>query len=173
MFAVRSLARHLAQTGGAPAHTLKLLNLALARDNPSALFITMVHGILDRDTSEVVLTTAGHCLPILRQADGTLRQLDMPSGRFLGFDGNLDLAETRHVLQPGESLIVYTDGCTETFANGGKDMFGEQGLRQALLEEFTLPVEAWAGRIKDRILRFGGDAEPQDDLTLLIIHRKA
>jgi sigma-B regulation protein RsbU (phosphoserine phosphatase) len=172
MFAVRSLARHLALAGTTPAETLKQVNRALARDNPSALFVTLLHGVLNRDTFEMKISTAGHCLPLLRHADGTLRQLDMPRGRFLGFDGNLELAEIRHVLAPGESLIAYSDGCTETFANGGKEMFGLDGLRQALQQEFTLPVETWATRVKDRIVRFGGGTEPQDDLTLLIIHRK-
>jgi sigma-B regulation protein RsbU (phosphoserine phosphatase) len=172
MFAVRSLARHLALAGTTPAETLKQVNRALARDNPSALFVTLLHGVLNRDTFEMKISTAGHCLPLLRHADGTLRQLDMPRGRFLGFEGNLELAEIRHVLAPGESLIAYSDGCTETFANGGKEMFGLDGLRQALQQEFTLPVETWATRVKDRIVRFGGGTEPQDDLTLLIIHRK-
>jgi sigma-B regulation protein RsbU (phosphoserine phosphatase) len=149
------------------------LNQALCRDNPSSLFVTVLHGVLDRETSEVVLTTAGHCLPLLRRADGTLRQLDMPSGRFLGFDGTLALAELRHKLEPGDALILYTDGCTETFANGDKDMFGLPGLLQALQQEFTVPVETWANRVKDRILRFGKSELPQDDLTLVIIHRKA
>jgi serine phosphatase RsbU (regulator of sigma subunit) len=172
MFAVRALSRHLALAGTSPAQTLTLLNQALARDNASALFVTMVHGILDRDKDEILLTTAGHCLPLLRAADGTMRQLEMPSGRFLGFEGNPELAEIRLVLHPGDSLIVYTDGCTESFAQGGKEMFGLEGLRKVLQEEFTLPIQTWADRVKERIVRFGKSEEPQDDLTLLILHRK-
>src|SRR5262249_37667515 len=55
MFAVRSLGRHIGLGGTSPAKTLRQLNIALARDNPANLFVTMVHGIYTPATGEVVV----------------------------------------------------------------------------------------------------------------------
>jgi serine phosphatase RsbU (regulator of sigma subunit) len=171
MFAVRSLARHFVLWSSGPAQTLRLLNQALARDNPSSLFVTLVHGLLDRQSGAVVLTTAGHPVPLVRRATGQIEPICLPPGRFLGFDSEPKLAEVRCVLEPGDTLILYSDGCTETFADGGKTMFGLDRLRKALGEESHLPLEAWAEKVKQRVLSFGGSAEPQDDLTLVLIRR--
>jgi sigma-B regulation protein RsbU (phosphoserine phosphatase) len=172
MFAVRSLARHLALGSPGPCQTLRLLNRALDRDNPSSLFVTLGHGLLDRDSGEILLTSAGHPLPLLRRTTGKVEDINLPTGRFLGFATEPKLGETRFVLQPGETLILYSDGCTETFADGGKTMFGLDRFRQVLGEEFQLPLESWAEKVKNSVLRFGGGGEPQDDLTLVLIHRR-
>ena len=68
MVAVRTLCRHLAPAAGSPAETLRQLNDALAADNPSAMFVTLVHGIYDPRTGAVVLASGGHPLPLLRRA---------------------------------------------------------------------------------------------------------
>jgi serine phosphatase RsbU (regulator of sigma subunit)/pSer/pThr/pTyr-binding forkhead associated (FHA) protein len=172
MFAVRALARHLALGSPGPCQTLRLLNRALDRDNPSSLFVTLGHGLLDRDSGEFLLTSAGHPLPLLRRATGQVEDINLPTGRFLGFASEPTLGEVRFVLQPGETLILYSDGCTETFADGGKTMFGLDRFRKVLVEEFQLPLETWAEKVKNRVLRFGGGTEPQDDLTLVLIHRR-
>jgi sigma-B regulation protein RsbU (phosphoserine phosphatase) len=172
MFAVRSLARHLALASRGPIQTLKLLNQALARDNPSSLFVTLGHGLLDLRSGQINLTTAGHPSPLLRRVNGDIEEIKLPSGRFLGIADEPNLAEVQITLQPGETLILYSDGCTETFADGGNSMFGVDRFRQALGEEFALPLEAWAEKVKNRVLRFGGSVEPQDDLTLVLIQRR-
>jgi serine phosphatase RsbU (regulator of sigma subunit) len=172
MFAVRSLARHLVLAGTAPAHTLRLLNQAVARDNPSSLFVTVAHGLLDRSDGSVVLSTAGHPLPLVRRAAGAIEEISLPPGRFLGLASEPKLGEVRFVLQPGETLILYSDGCTEAFADAGKSMFGLDRFRKALADEYGSSLEAWGERVKNRITRFGGNAEPQDDLTLVLIRRR-
>jgi sigma-B regulation protein RsbU (phosphoserine phosphatase) len=172
MFAVRSLARHLAAGGHRPAQTLRLLNQALARDNSCSLFVTLEHGLLDLRSGKVTFTTAGHPLPLVRRARGDIEQINMPSGRFLGIDNEPKLAEVGFVLEPGETLIMYSDGCTEAFSGGGKAMLGADGFRKVLAEEFHFSLEVWAEKVKDRILRFSGSAEPQDDLTLVLMQRR-
>jgi serine phosphatase RsbU (regulator of sigma subunit) len=172
MFAVRSLARHLALASHGPAQTLRLLNQALARDNPSCLFVTLGHGLLDLGSGQINFTTAGHPLPLLRRVSGDIEEIKLPPGRFLGIAKEPILTEVQITLQPGETLILYSDGCTEAFAEASNNMFGLDRFRQALGEEFELPLSAWAEKVKNRVLRFGRSVEPQDDLTLLLIQRR-
>src|SRR5262249_58167059 len=68
MVAVHALCRHLAADASSPAATLVRLNTALAADNPSGQFVTLAHGLYDPQSGEVVLTSAGHPLPLIRHS---------------------------------------------------------------------------------------------------------
>src|SRR5206468_12248851 len=70
MIAVRTLCRHLGTAGDPPAATLARLNKALSADNPSSMFVTLLYGIYDPKSGEVVLASAGHPPPIRRPAEG-------------------------------------------------------------------------------------------------------
>src|SRR5437868_15129409 len=71
MVAVRTLCRHLVKEGGTLAQTLIRLNAALADENPSCMFVTLVHGVYESAEGKVRYISAGHPPPILRRADGT------------------------------------------------------------------------------------------------------
>ena len=173
MVAVRTLGRHLAAAGGSPAETLRQLNTALAADNPSGMFVTLVHGIYAPDTGEVTLASGGHPLPLLRRIDGSVEVVPVTTGRLLGYDGgDLRLADARITLAPGETLILYTDGFTEALAPGDKEMFGEDRLREVIGGPRTsLSLEACVARITAAVDAFTGSSELQDDLTLLLLRR--
>src|SRR5207249_11453625 len=111
MVAVRILGRHLAFAAESPAQTLLKLNSALAADNPSGMFVTLIHGIYQPATGEVVLASAGHPPPLLRRPDGSLEVLSFRPGRLLGYEGlNLELTDQIVQLAPGDTLMLYTDG---------------------------------------------------------------
>src|SRR5262249_8756928 len=107
MFAVRSLGRHLAISGASPAETLRRLNAALARDNPSTLFVTLILGIYTPDTGELVGACGGHPAPLLRRASGAIEELGWPTGRLLGFPSEGPWTDQHLRLQHGETLILY------------------------------------------------------------------
>jgi sigma-B regulation protein RsbU (phosphoserine phosphatase) len=87
MIAVRTLGRHLASEAGSPADTLRRLNDALSKDNPSAMFVTLLHGIYDPGKREVVLASGGHPPPLLRRADGAVEETTLTTGRLRGYPG--------------------------------------------------------------------------------------
>jgi sigma-B regulation protein RsbU (phosphoserine phosphatase) len=173
MVAVRTLCRHLAPAAHGPSETLTALNDALAVDNPSAMFVTLVHGIYDPTTGEVVLASGGHPPPLLRRPDGTVEPVALPTGRLLGYGaGNLGLADVRVTLAAGETLVVYTDGFTEARAPDNETMFGEERLRAALGGVRTnLPLAQCDEAARDAVESFTGRAESQDDMTLLLLRR--
>jgi serine phosphatase RsbU (regulator of sigma subunit) len=174
MVAVRTLARHLAPSAAGPADALARLNDALAADNPSAMFVTLVYGIYDPRSGSVVLASGGHPKPLLRRADGRVEEVPLRNGRLLGYaPGDVGLSDTALALAPGETLVVYTDGFTEARQPDGVTMFGVGRLAEALGGERTaLPLDRCAEELRAEVERFTGSKELQDDLTLLMLRRR-
>ncbi len=173
MFAVRALSRHLAPTARNPAETLLRLNDALVADNPTSMFVTMVHAIFDPRDGSVVLASGGHPPPLLRHADGQIEEIDVRTGRILGcMEGSPGVHDTHFTLVRGDTLILYSDGYTEAFSPGSDKIFGLDRFRQELSGARTqLPLAQCADEVRRAVERFTDSAVPQDDLTLLLLRR--
>jgi serine phosphatase RsbU (regulator of sigma subunit) len=174
MIAVRTLSRHLAPAAGSAAELLQRLNLALASDNPTHLFVTMVYGVYDGKDGSVTLVSGGHPPPLLRRADGRVETITIRHGMMLGqAPGPLRIAETRIELKPGETVCLYTDGFHEATAPDGKTMFGIDRLRETIGGSRTaLPLEVCANEAIAGVRRFCGSDEQQDDQTMLLLRQK-
>lgn len=133
-------------------------------------FITFILGQIDLTQNLVSFVNAGHLVPLLFGADGTISELkaDHPSVP-LGVLEDYDSQMIQHQFQPGERLILFTDGVTEAM-NEEREQFGVDRLKAAILES-----EAGSAQLGDSILRaiktFVGQSEQYDDLTLVIIGR--
>jgi phosphoserine phosphatase RsbU/P len=173
MVKVHTLSRHLVSRSERPAATLDKLNAALAANNFSGLFVTLIYGIYDPRSGEVVLSSGGHPMPLLRRADGQVEEIAVHTGRLLGYEAaSAGLADTTLKLARGETLILYTDGFTEAYAPGRVEMFGLERLRDVLGGPRTqLTLEACAEEARLAIERFTSSPEQQDDLTLLLLRR--
>jgi len=173
MVAVRVLCRHLAGESAIPSETLTKLNATLAADNPAGMFVTLIHGFYDPSSGEVVLASAGHPPPVIRHADGSTEEVKVTNGRLAGFDeGDYKLTDCRFSLQPGDTLIFYTDGVTEARQAGTNRMFAAENLKRVAGRfDKTMSLEACAELLKSDIEAFTGSEELQDDLTILILRR--
>ncbi|MBM4067790.1 MAG: FHA domain-containing protein [Planctomycetes bacterium] len=174
MVAVHTLCRHLSSLSRHPGPTLKQLNATLSEDNPGGMFVTLSHGLYDPGTGEVVLASGGHPAPLLRRVDGSVEELDVPTGRLLGFEeGNFQYPETRILLARGDTLVFFTDGAVEAHEPAGKSMFGTRRLSD-VVKHFTAdrPLPACAELAKNAVEKFTAARELQDDLTLLLLRRR-
>jgi serine phosphatase RsbU (regulator of sigma subunit) len=175
LVAVRTLGRHLAAAGDSPSSTLDRLNTALAEDNASGIFVTLLHGIYEPATGDVVVASAGHPLPLLRRADGSVAEADMPSGRIVGFQvGDMRLEDRRFRMAPGDALIAYTDGITEARTPDQQTMFGRERLVETVgAARAQESLELCANAVHSAVEQFTGSSELQDDQTLLLLRRAA
>lgn len=173
MIAVRIIGRHLASSGEDPAEALRKLNSSLASENPSAMFVTLIHGIYNPANGELVIASGGHPAPLLRHADGSVELINMRPGRLLGYEGgNLGLIDHPLKLKHGDTLILYTDGFTEARAPDGSTMFGIDRLRDTVGGSGAqLTLEACADHSRIAVEQFTGSTELQDDLTLFLLRR--
>jgi serine phosphatase RsbU (regulator of sigma subunit) len=102
-----------------------------------------------------------------------VEEVAVPSGGLLGYqDTAVHLTDTRLTLNPGDTLVLYTDGFIEARSPDDHELFGVERLRDALGGPgtcFTLPE--CAERAKAAVHEFTGKPELQDDLTLLLLRR--
>ena len=165
----RDLLRLLVQDGVAPADALRRLNRALIEHPSNSRFCTValarVHMQGDRVAARVCL--AGHPEPVLMRADGRTELVGQP-GDLLGVmaDDELTLSEVDVALEPGDALVLYTDGITER--RSGTRMFGQHGLLQVLERSAGASADRLADAVEHAAESFV-DSELRDDLAILVI----
>jgi phosphoserine phosphatase RsbU/P len=153
---------------GAPGAVLREVGTALTADNDTAMFATVLCGVVDAGRGSIVLASAGHDAP-LRLRGGTRREwLPVQPGPALGFEADADYPEWRGRLSVGDSMIAFTDGVTEASDPSGT-LFGTERLEVALGDAPDATAHALAGTLQDAVRRFEGDAPPSDDLTVLVL----
>ncbi len=112
-------------------------------------FATCLYAEVDPRTGVLEVARAGHPDPVIRMADGTVLQRATAGGLPLGVDPDADYPTTRFILEPGETMMLCTDGLIET---GGHDL--ETGWQ----------------RIRTILERHGGDAEELADALVQAVH---
>ena len=170
LFMVRasSLARLLARDSIEPERILARLNDELSADNPSGMFVTMLCAIYDPATQSVALANAGHNRPVLLRAGEAPAWALKSMGTALGFEPDLEFRRSELQLQPGDALVLYTDGVNEAF-DSHEACFGNERLLASLA---PLTGQA-AGAVTDGLLRdvraFVGGAPQSDDIAILVL----
>jgi sigma-B regulation protein RsbU (phosphoserine phosphatase) len=154
-----------------PRQVMAEMNEALAANNDASMFVTMFVGVLDLRSGTLDCLNFGHCPPLLRRADGTVAFHAVPPAPALGvFEGALP-GEARVVLEPGETLLLYSDGVTEAMDPDGAP-FGNDRLLAAAAALPSGEPEPLVRHVATEVLGFGGDAGQADDVTLLALGRR-
>ncbi|MEI8165274.1 MAG: PP2C family protein-serine/threonine phosphatase, partial [Chloroflexales bacterium] len=167
----RSLVRAAALDGSPPAQAIERANRWITRDSESGMFVTLFYGVLAPQSGRLRYTVAGHNPPIhYRAADGTLAELRTP-GIALGVLEEITLGEAETVLAPGDVLVCYTDGVTET-VDEAMEEFGVARLHALVVQHHAAPAEALVCAIIDAVSLHGLGQPPFDDVTLVVIKRE-
>lgn len=152
----------------APERVIALLNRTLCRTGTKRTFMSVFYALLDPRTGLAEYVCAGHPFPVLRRADGTLEELGC-GGLPLGMKDPLEVVPRTVTLEPGDLVVLYTDGLAEALDSQGKEAFGYPRIA-ALATAPGSPAT-----VHDRILkafdRHVGDEPLKDDLTLLVAAR--
>jgi phosphoserine phosphatase RsbU/P len=168
MAVTKTLFRATAGNGGTPGEILARLNMEICRDNESCMFVTFFCGILNIRTGEVDYSNGGHNLPYFLYRDGA-RLLENFGGRALGLVEEGSYASGGLVLEPGEALLLYTDGVTEAM-DPNDTLYSDQRLAQFLgMNRGSAPRQI-IGDLIDDVRHFAGKAPQSDDITALALH---
>ena len=152
----------------APAQVIARVNHALFRTGGRRAFMTLFYGLLDLDDGRFDYLCAGHPFPLLRRAAGEIVELGagcLP----LGIRETLKVESRQVVIEPGDRLLLYSDGLPEALDGPEGEAFGYRRLTELLADAGT-PQE-----IHDRIWTafdlHVGQNPLADDLTLAVLHR--
>lgn len=153
-----------------PAEAFEAANRRIFADARTDLFVTTFYGLIDPASGEMVYCNAGHNPPyVLRRAGGEPIPL-MRTGRPMGMFEDSRWTTHTITLEPGDRVILYTDGVTEA-QNAHGEFFGEARLLAVARQSMTCSVEEMQRAILADVHAFVGDAPQADDLTLLVLGR--
>lgn len=153
------------------AATITRLNRITAANCPPARFITLFLCILNSTTGELVYTNAGHNSPIIVRKDGTYEPLT-DGGPPLGILANMHYEKYTTRLEPGDTLVIYSDGVTEASSPEDEE-FEIENLSRTLLALGEIPAADLISGVIEEIAKFTVGAPPADDVTLIIARRNA
>lgn len=149
--------------------TILSVNQYLAENTPANRFVTLFAAELHPETGVLRYINAGHNPPLIGRADGSIAQLSsggFPLGIIAG--ANFEVAETR--LEPGEALVIYSDGVSE--ANNLRDEeFGMERLTEVVKKNRTASAAGIRDKVESALSAFTQTAPANDDITLVIVKR--
>jgi serine phosphatase RsbU (regulator of sigma subunit) len=174
--AVTALARYTlratAMTEDVPSRILATLNEAMLRQRNDRRFSTVLYACLDQRGGGQTLRFAsgGHPLPLILRAGGQAGEVGTP-GTLLGIVADPDLSDVEVALEPGDAVVLYTDGVTDSAAPAR--VLEPEDLGEALRGRRFETADALAERVLQLAVGpgngNGGTANPRDDIAILVI----
>jgi phosphoserine phosphatase RsbU/P len=145
-----------------PARLLAGMNSALL-GNTQHQFVTAAYVHLDSHSRQLRYSAAGHP-PMLLLRNGNVTEIQENGLMLAAFDF-ASYSNATHPLQPGDRLLLYTDGIVEA-SNASGDLLGQDALGQLLRKTASLPTSEAADSIISSVIKWS--ARQDDDLTLLV-----
>jgi phosphoserine phosphatase RsbU/P len=161
--------RTLVEERLAPSTLVARLNVQICRHSPASRFITLVYAVYDPGTGQLRYVNAGQNPPLIRRRDGRFERL-AGTGIALGLFEQSDYGEAETVLEPGDSLVFYSDGITEAEDPAGQP-FEETGLELVLERHAHIPASAITGEVLAAVEAHARRSRFTDDLTILVLKR--
>lgn len=149
-----------------PAELLEAVHKHFYSSTGSDRFATLFFGSYDDRTRRMRYSNCGHCAPLLLRANGEMTKLE-PTAPMLGAFEEWDCAEDEVRLDPGDTLLLYSDGVTEA-TNSAGDEFGEDRLVRVLRETGASTTADLVREIVNAVSEFSG-ASRMDDVTVVAI----
>src|SRR5437868_6299904 len=150
---------------------ISAVNRYLADTIPPNRFITLFCAELDAESGVLNFINAGHNPPLIVHAAGTMEQLGA-GGMPLGIMPSAPYREGRTQLQPGDALVIYSDGATETQNPQGEE-FGPLRLYDVVARNLDTTASGIRDKIEAALTKFAQGTAAGDDITLVIVKRQA
>ncbi len=169
MSTTRAVFRFVAPGGESAAETLAKVNAILSMDIPRGMFVTAYYVILDPRDCSLLCASAGHTPLLIARRDGSVELLN-PGGIALGFDGGAifqrSIRESRVRLEPGDRVLLYTDGVVEC-VNPAHEEYSDRRLREFVRRNRELSSHDFVGALMADLDRHRASAEMRDDTTIV------
>lgn len=171
MSSVHAAVRAYSRTRLSASEIVSEINQYIYDNTPANRYVTMFYSELDPKTNQLTYINGGHNAPLLVRATGEVTCLDI-GGFPVGITPFGDYREGWVELEPGDVLVIYSDGASESVNEAGEE-FGEQRLIEIVMKHRGRTAAGIRDRIDEALTKFVGKAETVDDLTLVILKRKS
>jgi len=177
MAELKGLMLALSHLERSPKALLTRVNRLLADHLDNRSFITMTYAVIDLDARTLTHARAGHTPLIVASAAGA--EVIVPEGMVLGlrlpgagprFESLLE--EHTRPLNAGDVIVLYTDGITEAMDVTG-ELFTDASLSRVVAAHHHLDAAGIRERVLREVKAFVGDAEPHDDMTMVVVKVEA
>jgi serine phosphatase RsbU (regulator of sigma subunit) len=149
-----------------PAAVLSRLHDLVAQTSRRRMLVTASVVLLERNTGEAIIASAGHPPVLIRRSDGSVESVDL-FGPPLGVRLPVKIAQRRVRLGPGDLFVMHSDGIYEA-RNMAEDTFGLERLSELISEHGNDSAEALRNAIVGEIALFRGAREQDDDATVVV-----
>ncbi|MFI5357999.1 MAG: PP2C family protein-serine/threonine phosphatase [Opitutales bacterium] len=174
----RTNLRQIAPRQGSPAQTLIDLNRVLGGNLSNGMFITMLYCVIDLAAGTVTMARAGHELPLLSRRNALT---GVAEETFVGSEGmslgmvpdeifGAVISDRVEPFNPGDVLVLYTDGITEAPNEEGKEFSGNR-LADAVRTLHNRSAVELNNGILESVHRFTSETAQRDDFTLVTVKR--
>ena len=153
-----------------PQQLLRSVNQLFYEHTTAGAYATLFFAEYDDRERRLRYANCGHLSGLLLRSDGALERLGT-TGPVVGLFEQWDCEIEERELDPGDRLVLYTDGVTESF-NEAEEEFGEARLTEALREGPESSPQATIAAIVDGVRRFS-PREQHDDITLIVARCRA
>jgi len=163
---------HTLASEGLPLTQLaeRLNHYACAHSLEGRRFTTGVIGEYDPSTRRLVYVNAGHNSPVVRRTNGGTERLES-GGLPFGILREATFVAASIDLQPGDTLVLFTDGVVEAFNSSGEEFTDERWLH--LIRDLpNLPAQATMQYLMQQVGLFVGATRQSDDITCLVLRCK-
>lgn len=157
-------------TQGAPDVTVVVekVNDELCQDNDTCMFVTLVYALFNPDTGTLSYCNGGHPPPLRIGADGQVTFLPGVGDMALGIMNDQAYRAGELALQPGDTVLIYSDGVTEAM-NRTKQEFGEDRLADLFRGQACNSAREAVERVLGAVHAFADGVEQSDDITCVAL----
>jgi anti-sigma regulatory factor (Ser/Thr protein kinase) len=168
MSMTRAILRTQVDSNSTPSFILNRTNKFLNEDIESNRYVTMFYSIFDINNYELSFAKAGHNPPIWYRAENNTIEFLELEGFPLGMFEFAQYSEAKIKLSPGDKIIYYTDGITESM-NEMQEEYTLERLCEFTKKHHSFDSRSFIERLIKEITAFSGGAEQHDDLTVLVL----
>ena len=170
MMSSRTLLKGAAIGSLVPGEALREVNELLYEENETMMFVTVLYSIYDPETGKLTYSNGGHDAPLLVRPDGSSELLPLTNGVALGIASDVEFSSHTVQLEPGDTVVLYTDGVTEAMNTKG-EQFGVERMHEVFSGIPPKNSEQAAQAMFQAVKDFVGDAPQFDDITCLVLRR--
>ena len=168
MALTRSIVRASVGRAPSPADGIAHANQLICADSTRGMFVTLFYALLNPATGEITYVNAGHNPPLLCRADQDQLTKLTRTGMALGVVEDTPFEQHTLRLNPGDFILLYTDGVTDAIDAHWQD-FGMERLQRVILDHRHAPAADVMAALEQALGDFVGSSAPFDDMAMVVI----